>query len=311
MDAIYGCGTSYLFNDKSRVEYFKHLGKWDKVSLYYDIELSMGREESYGDFLSSLQHKGFDYLASDPKRDSNIREINYECAWRLNQWTFPTSEIKSDSQSDHEEIIKLNNDLDYEKYHYLALHSFHSNDCVTMNLAITQARKSVLQSLSHASLESSKNLYKPLMQLQSLMEIENFVTNQGFSATLNHLNNWKNCELFGKNEFSYTEPIAAQRITILKDIILKNDEEDFKFHLANLYLKLANEARIEGFTHISERALSNLSCIENLTSDIKEKIMFQRALLHWEDDKRSGQILMGTLTSALFPQSVTLVKEQR
>lgn len=284
MDAIYGCGTSYLFDNQSRVEYYKHLGRWDKVSLHYDIELSMGRGDSYEELINALKHKGFDYLASNSKDETNILETNYECAWRLNNWTLPTFEIKSDLQ-------------EYEKYHYLALHSFHNNDNITMNQAVAEARKLVLRSLSHASLESSKNLYKPLMQLQSLTEIENFIVSQGYTNTMRLLNNWKNGDLFGNNEFIYTEPIHAQRVTILKYVISKNDEEDLKFNLASMYLKLADEAHIEGLTHISERALANLSCIENLPPNIKEKIMFQKALMHWVDDKRSGQFLLGYVLS--------------
>lgn len=238
----------------------------------------MGIKDSYEELLNSLKHKGFNYLASRSNNEVPL-STNYECAWRLNKWDMPTKEV-------------IANVHDFEKYHYVALKSLHDKDDIAMNQAINTARNLVLESLSHASLESSKNLYNALMQLQCLTEVEHFHETQGYSSIIDLLKYWKACDLFNKNEFVYMEPIQAQRITILKDIISKNDEEEFKFYLSNMFLKLADEARIEGFTHISGRSLTCLQYLENLTPNIKEQMLFQKAQLLWIDDKRSGQFLL-------------------
>lgn len=223
---MHGCGMSYLLDPKSHVEHYKYLGRWDKVALHYDCELSLGNQYSSQDYLKSLQNIGLHHLASTAG-NKNL-EAMCECAWRLGHWDIP---------------IPDNNGtvIDFEKYHFLALKSFHENDNASMKQAIEKARNIIIQSLKHASLECSKNLYPSLTKLHCLVELENFSETDQLIDIYDVIRKWKESDLLNKNQFTYVEPIQAQRITILRDLLEKNEDEDVKFSLIDIYLKLAGK----------------------------------------------------------------------
>lgn len=52
------------------------------------------------------------------------------------------------------------------------------------------------------------------------------------------------------------------------------------------------EARLEGFYHVAQRSLNNISNIEHLSSEIEGKILYEQAQLSWVDDKTSGRYLL-------------------
>ncbi|GLV35047.1 telomere fusion [Carabus blaptoides fortunei] len=279
VDAMYGCGTSYILNPKTRVDYYKNLGRWDKVTLHYD-SLSNQLPNPSSDLINALKNNSLHYLASHYKTDD--MNTLYECAWRLGRW-----DITDSPQSESKSIVN-----NYEKYHYFALKSLYEADNVSMNQCIEQARICVIQSLSHASLESSKSLYKPLSDLQLLQEIENVAEAKTEMTLPNLFQKWKLCNSFTKNEFEYVVPIKMQRITMFNDIWKDEESDGVKSYLADMYLQLAEEARMERFYHVAQRSLNNISNIEHLSSEIKGKILFQQAQLSWIDDKTSGRHLL-------------------
>lgn len=256
------------------------MGCWSKVTLHYDCELLSNNPESSHELQTSLKNCGLYNLASLSMKNENL-DTMYECAWRLSNWD-SLNEPKS-------EVDTLN---EYEKYHYLALKAFHENDSMSINQAIAHARKLVIQSLSHASLESSKNLYRPLTQLQSLQEIENFVEAQNDFSVTDLLDKLKKYVEINRNEFIYVEPIQAQRITILKDLLCKTNDDNLRTFLAETFLQLAQIARTDCFNNVAQIALNNLEQMKGLKSSIKGRISFEQAQLLWVDDKLYGRYLL-------------------
>ena len=80
-----------------RIKTYEHEGAWEKALCCYDMELD---KRKYPDLtlgmLKSLQQFGVQHLmnvylkscegANGEQEDVNIREIQYEAAWRNGQW---------------------------------------------------------------------------------------------------------------------------------------------------------------------------------------------------------------------------------
>lgn len=218
---MHGCGFTHLLDTKSQVGYYKQLEKWDQVALHCDIQESHNLKFKE-QLLNSLKNNALYQL---PLHTNISTESQYECAWRLSQW---------DIDDKKDEIPLLNN---YEKAKYVALKSLHETDESSFNQAIAIARNVVIESLRHVSLESSQNLYKVLTQLQSLQEVEDFFDMKREGNFEFVLKKMKEQDMINLNRFQYVEPIRAQRITVLKDVI--TEKVELKKHLADMYLDLA------------------------------------------------------------------------
>lgn len=219
---LHGCGFTHLLDTKSQVGYYKQLGKWDQVVLHYDIQESHNlilKEQ----LLNSLKNNGFYQL---PLHTNISTETQYECAWRLSQW---------DINDKTDDVHSVNN---YEKAKYVALKSLHENDESSFNQAIVTARNAVIESLRHVSLESSESLYAVLSQLQSLQEVEDFSDKKRGEGDFEFvLKKWKEQDMINLNHFQYVEPIRAQRVTVLKDVL--REKVELKKNLIDMYLELA------------------------------------------------------------------------
>ncbi|KAF7998580.1 hypothetical protein HCN44_010988 [Aphidius gifuensis] len=90
-DSIHGCGSSYLKEQSSRIQHYKHFKEWEKVLITQDVDLSCGQTYSRG-MANTLQNLGLDYLSnkfiSTVKKDNdNIDDYIYNTAWRLSDWS--------------------------------------------------------------------------------------------------------------------------------------------------------------------------------------------------------------------------------
>lgn len=223
MDALHSCETIGNLNSNLRIERYEHLQQWDQVALHYDIQVSQGDSSMTGKLLEALKSCGIFQL---PLNYNNAVEPQFECAWRLNQWNFN----KTDTKTKH----------NLEAYKYFALKSIHDNDVSSFNEAITDARSYVIDCLRHASLESSKNLYEPLSYLQAMNELEDFCEAKKNDCFEVLLNKWKIQDDINRNEFQYLEPIHAQRIVALKDLVASG-WESLQDSLVEMHLNLASK----------------------------------------------------------------------
>jgi serine-protein kinase ATM len=62
----------------------------------------------------------------------------------------------------------------FEKNHYTALKCLYNKDEAGIDLSLTNARKTIVESLKSESLECTNTLYKYLRMLQQIQQIEDF-----------------------------------------------------------------------------------------------------------------------------------------
>jgi ataxia telangiectasia mutated family protein len=237
---------------------------------------------------------------------SEYEEYQYECGWRLGQWNLLSTEnskklggSKTDITSGLESVIMKG---EYEKHHYMSLKAVHDLDFTGVERAVAAARKCVIDSLAHASLECSKNLYHALSQLQTLQEIEDFVSAWKLREADNVeavLDKWKKQSQLSLSEFQYMEPILAQRAVLLQNAMLVERSDDLRqrlaIHLADIQLSTAKLARTEGWHHVGERCLRMLSRVENLSS-VEARLKLEQAQLSWEKgDREVGRCILRSL----------------
>jgi ataxia telangiectasia mutated family protein len=208
-DAVYGCGMSRLLDLQSRVWYFEHCDKWNRVMLMQDMGVGAA---PYGMALA-LQQSGLHQLLHSylgvQQQSEEVKAMQYDCCWRLNQWDLPMS-TTSDS------IQQLGSVAAYEVHHYTALKALTAENYVRIQNDLLHARKHVMQLLANTRLESSKNVYDSLSKLQSLQELEDFsgIMQEG-RFTNEVLNKWKLQDAIPYGEFQYIEPILNQRACLI------------------------------------------------------------------------------------------------
>ncbi|KAF7996223.1 hypothetical protein HCN44_001855 [Aphidius gifuensis] len=289
-DSIHGCGSSYLKEQSSRIQHYIHFKEWEKVLITQDVDLSCGQTYSRG-MANTLQNLGLDYLLnkfiSTVKKDNdNIDDYIYNTAWRLSDWSiFKQNEYNNKS-------IK-NNDYDY--YHYQSLKCLNDKDLFGLDDAVTNARISVINSLKNTSLECSQTVYPILLKLKMLQEIQEF-GKSSVDEWKTIVNDFRLQDLGNINDFTYIEPILTQRIVmynIKNKLDISNDIKDAFF---NTHLELSIIGEKQGYLHIAARTLELLGRQENLSSEIKDKLNYQEALLSWRrGDQNIAKYLMKNL----------------
>lgn len=222
LDALRVCEIIGMIDETLQVERYKHSQQWELVALYHDVQVSCGNANSVPHLLSALKKCSFYHL---PLRYENNVEPQFECLWRLSQWNVEESAAGNSSNT-------------FEKHQYFTLRALHDNDSFSFNKFLKSARIFTLDCLRNSNFESSKNLYKPLMQLQSLQEVEDFVKAKSERSFQDVLKKWNIQDEINRNDFEFIEPIQAQRIIMLTDTI-QEESKDLKIILANMYLKLA------------------------------------------------------------------------
>lgn len=159
--------------------------------------------------------------------ETDTNDSQYECLWRLGRW--------------NENLIteKQNQTYNFEKLRYLALKSLHDGDQFTFTEVLQKARLGITNHLAQARLESCKNLYVPLSQLQAVQELEDFASAKQQGSFDAVFEKWRLQDDINKNEFQYVEPMMAQRIAMVQDYIKFGARGDaLKTMLVQLYLDL-------------------------------------------------------------------------
>lgn len=233
MDALPGCGISFLLKPYFRVEHYKEHNKWDQVTHHYALQVHHTPEVSSKELMNSFKKSG---LYQIPLLCSNtFIEPQYECLWRLNQWDNGDNRIEYFS----ERVIPE----DFEKFRFLGLKALHDNNQCTFEDIKKNQIRCLMAKLKETSLESSENIYPILTQLKSIVEMEDFFKSSmdRLSLTLT-LSKWTAQDKILKNShFSYVEPIISQRLVMLSDFLIKYEDSNLKEYFKNLALDFAGK----------------------------------------------------------------------
>lgn len=233
LDALPGCGISFLLKPDFRVEHYKEHNKWDQVTHHYALQVPHTPEVSSKELMNSFKKNG---LYQIPLLCSNkFIEPQYECLWRLSQWDTGDNRIEYFSE-------KLVPD-DFEKFRFLSLKALHDNNqCAFEDIKKIQIH-CVMAKVKETSLESSENIYPILTQLKSIVDMEDY-----FKSCIDPLNltftlsKWNSQDAILKNcHFSYAEPIISQRLVMLSDFLIKNGDSNLKEYFTNLALDFAGK----------------------------------------------------------------------
>ncbi|XP_008191052.1 serine-protein kinase ATM isoform X2 [Tribolium castaneum] len=273
-DALLGCGSSHLLNASTRVEHYKELGRWDQVTHYYEMEVSPMDGAGIRPLISSLI-RGKMYQLSLFCSDA-YGETNYESLWRLGQW-------------ECNKVLDSGED-NYDKWKFYAIKAKREGDEFGFVEAMKKGWESVVGELIGANMESTKHFYDALGRLQALKEIEDFAEALSENKLIEILLKWKSQDEIISNDYSYVEPIQAQRIVLLRDLLIK--KHSLSEVIVDMILGYAQLARVEGNSFEASRILKQMNSLKP-SSDIMARIQFEEAQLSWsiKDDVTAKCIL--------------------
>ncbi|KAB0793612.1 hypothetical protein PPYR_13232 [Photinus pyralis] len=280
-DALSTCELMGLTDGEFEMEHYEHLQKWDQVVLHYDMKITQG-QLSYVPKLQEALKKCS--LFEIPFRLENKSSPQFDCAWRLNQW-------------DIDNTVHSQTENSFEKYRYFLLKAVHDNDKCNFQQFAVQARQCVIDNLKHASLESSENLYHHLNRLQSLRELEQFVTAKSEGTIKTLVEKWRIQDEINPNDFKYIEPLHFQREAIFN--LISSDCQDMTDILVDMQLKFAGIARSIGNYNTATRVVTNLLNTTGLTAELQASVKFEEAQLRWLDDKKIACHILRRLLSKL------------
>lgn len=233
LDALNGCGISFLLKPHFRVEHYKDHNKWDQVTHHYALQIPYSPKETTEKLMDSLKKSS---LYQIPLLcSSKSVELQYECLWRLSQW------------DTGENIIEYFNEKitpnDFEKFRFGCLKALHDNNQCTFGDFKKVLTRCVVEKLKETSLESSQNLYPMLSQLKSIVELEDFSrSSANVSSFTSTIKTWRSQDaILKKNNFSYVEPIISQRLVMLSDFLVKSEQPFIREYFTNLSLDFAGK----------------------------------------------------------------------
>ncbi|CAH1170506.1 unnamed protein product [Phaedon cochleariae] len=273
LDALPGCGISFLLEPHFRVEHYKELGKWDQVTQFYAMQLFHSQNSPANELMESFKKNS---LYQIPLLCSNNLDLDsqYECMWRLGQWT--SGEKRKNSPK------TVLSQEDFEKYRYYSLKALHDNNQCAFDETKKNQSLCIIDHLKHTSLESSQSLYPVLMRLQSLVEMENFAETSTTQSITSILTKWKTHDnLIEKSDFQYVEPIITQRLVMLTDYLKKNHNDQLKDYICDLSLDFTNLAKEEGHFKEGLTILEKLKYMSDISENVRTKIQLLDAQLSW------------------------------
>lgn len=145
-----------------KMEYLELNRCWDQILIGCDAQ-----SNDLSQFADYLGKTGLYNLAN---RLTNVgsHSTNYECAWRLADWNI----IEGGADAANPQ----NNDLalEFNKFHYFALKNLNKRDQIGVKINVENAFKAVIKMFKQSSYECTKNIYKNLMMLHLLQQIDEF-----------------------------------------------------------------------------------------------------------------------------------------
>lgn len=160
MDAV----SAFLDPIQFRSQYLQMNKMWMQIFLEHDVK-AYNNSEQLEQYSSYLAESGL-YCQANLLPNTSGSE-KYDCAWRLGDWS-----ILDDGATMH--TGKMSRTLEFEKHHYFALSCLKAKDAAGTKLAVRSARDSLIKFFKQSSFECTKNLYKSLVSLHLLQQIEEF-----------------------------------------------------------------------------------------------------------------------------------------
>lgn len=298
LDGIHGCGYMHILNPTSEIQHYEHIKNWNLSLLHHDIQLSMGNKDFEEGLINSLERSGMHYILNTLTKESSsltstsvIKSVQHKCAAELSDWSLLDSAYETMTNGFPE---------CFDRSYYFALKAFKNEDDATFHNEIQRARKCVLNKLNNCSFESSKNLYLPLSELQSLKELEDFVLaiRRSDENNLRDLyRKWSEQDEIRCNDSKLIEAILLNRTIFLKIALSKMEQceikNDLQLILCQTYLNAVVAARKEKKYETAIRMLSYASNLNHIPQDILENLKIEKARIYWErGDKEIGRFVL-------------------
>lgn len=171
----------------------------------------------------------------------------------------------------------------FHVHHYHALKCFHENDRQGIDRAIECGRMSVIRELRVISPESSKIINQKLSQLRMLREIEqlSWAADSSEKKYPEILRRWNEHNISSIGQFDHVEPILSQRITMFRIRESLRTNADVQKAFFDTCLDLAKVAESQGNFSVATRALRPLELHQNLSTNLKNQLLYQDSLLTW------------------------------
>lgn len=153
--------SAFLNPINDPIQYLISKQDWSRTLNILDVSpMSMG----FSLYNQYLGQAGLYGLAN--KLSQATDSTNYECAWRLSDWSILNASAPAQCGD-----LESN---DFEKYHYFALKSLQQKDEIAVRFNIENGINEIIKRLKSSSYECTKNIYKDLMKLHMLQQIEEF-----------------------------------------------------------------------------------------------------------------------------------------
>lgn len=158
-------GASAFLNPiEARRQYLQAHKTWNQIFLELDATVYKSPEQQ-DQYSSYLAQSGLHYLANRLSQTSGTQ--NYECAWRLGDWSI----LDEDGPRPTSNISPA---VEFQKYHYFALKFLNTKNANGTKTAVRCARETLIKFFKQSSFECSNNLYKSLLSLHLLQQIDEF-----------------------------------------------------------------------------------------------------------------------------------------
>ena len=332
-DAIYGCGSNRLFDKSSRIQNVLAEQKNLEAFSMYD-KLVQSERKGKAELMECLLNSGCYHTLSNYAQglslnrnynNSEMAKFQYECAWRLSEWSDIEDLSNNDSFSKYRhrafQELFLNNDIN----------SFKNNFKLARNCVSTSLSSRIEDKCQTIKVETSPvSILKGLSNLRCHNEACLLVDSVKNSNVENLRKVFMNFEKVDKDlnlsNIAYTEPIWMQRQVVLKNFLEQKPQGTKLYKDCNFALKLDKDAQNTLFKeflnhsfrltnvsiknrrfHVADIALTHVKDIlskENSDTDAiaqaEDEVQYHEALLAWASkDNEVAKFLMKSLKRRL------------
>ncbi|XP_040573183.1 serine-protein kinase ATM [Lepeophtheirus salmonis] len=284
-DALNGCGESRLI-EGDEIALIDHLAQEResfKVLGFCDSLVSKGKAQKkylLTMFNSGLYHTLYSYIINNAKQvdeedDTEIKDLRYECAWKLSQWDDVDVSLRSETKS-------------FAENRYSCLSKLVRRDDEDLDYFIANARKSIHLNDVHSSIGVSKSLG----QFMALREIECLKANDYIEES-NHLNYKFSVDTKRQRCIFYLSQLGNSDVkSSVKDMALKFFVKECS-HLAEIALDHSD-------FHVAKSCVFSLKEASVGNRVLKLKAQFLEAKLLWEwNNKKTAVLLLKKLANDL------------
>ncbi|XP_052812043.1 serine-protein kinase ATM-like isoform X2 [Mya arenaria] len=277
-DGVYGCGAGRKADTSSRVCTYQHENQWDKAVVSCDIEMSQSGQGNQYELLYALQSFGTSHILSMYMQGmlgqetgtvltSNTRELQFESAWRVGQWNLDVPNKSQGSPGFHECM-------------YRSLRLVKEDHFSLATSSLNLARTSALLRLQGGCLDSTKQLYSAMADLQCINMVQDIATilnrkSDGTSLPL------LSDTVYTDTEFAVLDPVLHMQCTSSRLLHEKLGANTLFKDVVTSLKQLAVTARQANRHQISERAIASLKQLCGSDPGLAIPCTIEEARLFW------------------------------